>query len=132
MNRRVNASTVLRPAERGLTNFNAHRHDRTAAHWFTWRHLRCKLQETQHYGQHDWTLLQLEIIAARTTPCPLTTTGYLAHGLTTDDLRQSGGAVPYMTTWLNRAAATKAYQQREFHWRQGDLFEPRPLEGHRR
>ena len=41
------ASTVLRPAQRGLDRFNSHRQERTTVHWFTWRHLRLKLEETR-------------------------------------------------------------------------------------
>lgn len=135
MRRRADASTVLRPAERGLTRFNQHRQDRTTTHWFTWRHLRCKVQETDHYGQHDWTMLQLEVIASRDTPCPLTTTGYRAHFLDADELAQAGGAVAFMAAWMNREAATRRYQDAEFRWRQGDLFDRQssePEESHAR
>lgn len=67
-------------------------------------------------------MLQLELIAARDTPCPLTSTGYLAHFLDESELAAGGGAVAFMTAWMDRAAATKAYQRAEFLWRQGDLF----------
>jgi hypothetical protein len=39
-------------------------------HWFTWRHLRCKAEEIQY--PQGWTVLRLDIIAARDTPDPLT------------------------------------------------------------
>ena len=122
MRRRAATTTALRPAQRGLVGFNSHRLDRTTTHWFNWRHLRCKLQETPHYLRHGWTMLQLEVIAARTTPCPLTTTGYLAHGLDADELVRHGGAVAFMTAWMDREAANRPYQEREFRWRQGELF----------
>ncbi|MGE0701167.1 MAG: hypothetical protein AB7O57_18880 [Hyphomicrobiaceae bacterium] len=116
-------STVLRPAERGLERFNKHRQERTVVHWFTWRHLRCKLQETRHYISHGWTMLQLEVIASRDTPCPVTTTGYLAHFLDAAELARAGGAIAFMRTWMDREASAKAYQAIEFRWRQGDLFD---------
>ena len=122
MNKRASTTTALRPAQCGLASFNAHRADRTTTHWFTWRHLRCKVQETSHYGRHGWTLLQLDVIASRDTPCPLTNTGYLAYGVDANDLENAGGAVPFLIEWMDRKAATKAYQQTEFRWRQGDLF----------
>jgi hypothetical protein len=116
---------MLRPAERGLASFNKHRQDRTTTHWFTWRHLRCKVQETPHYLRHGWTMLQLEVIAACDPPCPITTTGYRAHFLDADELERAGGAIAFMTDWMNSKAATKAYQSAEFLWRQGDLFDER-------
>lgn len=123
MSRKLASTTILRPAERGLAGFNQHRQERTATHWFTWRHLRCKLQVTPHYLRHGWTMLQLDVVAARDTPCPITATGYLAHFLDQDELAANGGAVAFLTAWMDRAAATKVYQDSEFRWRQGDLFD---------
>lgn len=118
-------ATMLRPAARGLERFNTHRRDRTTVHWFTWRHLRLKLEETAHYTAHGWTMLQLEVIAARDVPCPVTSTGYLAHFLDADELAAAGGAVAFMTDWMGREAQTRRYQDAEFRWRQGDLFDER-------
>ena len=87
------ASTVLRPAQRGLDRFNAHRQERTTVHWFTWRHLRLKLEETRHYTRHGWTMLQLHVIGARDVPCPVTATGYLAHFIDEEELAMASGAV---------------------------------------
>lgn len=123
MTKRGQTTTALRPAQRGLAGFNAHRRDRTTIHWFTWRHLRCKLHETAHYGITGWTLLQLEVIAARDTPCPLTSTGYLAHGIDATELTEAGGAIAFVTAWLDREAEAKRYQRSEFNWRQGDLLD---------
>ncbi len=128
MSQRDRATTSLRPAQRGLEQFNRHRRDRTTTHWFTWRHLRCKLQETAHYLSHGWTMLQLEVIASRDTPCPVTTTGYLAHFLDADELRAAGGATAFMTAWMDREADSKAYKALEFRWRQGDLFDHAGIE----
>ena len=123
MSKDARQSTSLRPAARGLTRFNAHRQDRTTVHWFTWRHLRLKLEETPHYPSHGWTMLQLHVIAARDVPCPLTRTGYFAHFLDEIELAAAGGAVAFMTAWLDRDAALKPYKQAETRWRQGDLFD---------
>ena len=116
-------TTALRPAERGQANFAARIAERTRTHWFTWRHVRFKLLETSQWGGDAFTLLQLEAVASRDTATPLTTTGYLAHGVDSEALSLAGGAVAYITAWLDRDAATRAYKDREFHWRQGDLFD---------
>lgn len=131
MSRRGDTTTALRPAERGITQYK-HLNDRlkarTVTHWFTWRHIRCKVCVTPDYIQKGWTMLQLEIIAARDTPCPISTTGYLAYGIDADELDAAGGTVAFMTGWLNREAAKKAYQKAEFRWRQGDLLDQLTLE----
>ena len=40
-----------------------------------------------------------------------------------DELAAAGGAVAFMTAWLNREALTKRYQKTENRWRQGDLLD---------
>ena len=132
MSRRPTDTTSLRPAQRGLNRFNRHRLQRTTTHWFTWRHLRCKVQVTPHYLSRGWTMLQLEVVAARKTPCPITTTGHLAHFLDEGELARAGGPVAFMTTWLDREAKTKTYQNAEFLWRQGDLFDRGGLDNEKR
>jgi hypothetical protein len=121
-------ATSLRPAQRGLSDFNKHRHDRTTVHWFTWRHLRCKASETRHYLHHGWTMLQLEVIASRNTPCPITTTGYLAQFLDEDELAHAGGAVAFFQDRMEQEAQSKVYKAAEFRWRQGDLFDHAGIE----
>ena len=119
------ASTTLRPAQRGLEHsaqHKAHLDARTITRWLTWRHLRCKILETPDFSGPGWTLLQLEVIAARDVPCPLTHTGYLAHGIDAEELALKGGAEQFFADWMDREAQTKAYQRQEFLWRQRDLI----------
>lgn len=116
-------TTVLTPARSGHRNFQRRIADRTRTHWFDWRHLRCKATETPDFGNPGWTLLQLDIIAARDTPCPITTTGYLAHGIDARELSAAGGAVDFFTAWMDREACTKRFQKILYAWRQGDLVD---------
>jgi hypothetical protein len=102
------ASTALSPAIQRQT------------HWFTWRHLRCKAEETQY--PQGWTVLRLDIIANRDTPDPITKLGTLTHAVRPDELAAAGGPVAYLTGWMTRNARTGNYQKAEFLWRQGDLF----------
>lgn len=92
-------------------------------HWFTWRHLRCKLVESPDAIHRGQTMLELHLIAARDTPCPLTSTGYRCCFLDTEELANANGAVAYMTAWLDREARTKTYRKTEYRWRQGDLLD---------
>jgi hypothetical protein len=103
-------TTALRPAQMGYRRFNTRHQDTTRTHWFTWRHVRCKVLETSQFGRLG-TLLQLEVIASRDTPVPITRTGYLAHGIDSEELS------------LDREAAKRAYKKSEARWRQPDLLE---------
>ena len=91
-------------------------------HWFRWRHVTCKVVEKPNqFGNCD-TLLELHVIAARDTPVPITSTGFLAHFMATAALSNAGGPVAFFTAWMDREAKSKDYQRAEFLWRQGDLF----------
>ena len=92
-------------------------------HWFTWRHVRCKVVERPRYFGDCDTLLELTVIAARDTPVPITSSGYLVHFMATAALEKAGGPVAFLTDWMDREARTKAYQEAEQRWRQGDLFD---------
>lgn len=118
---RFSATTALRPVQRGHTGF-AHYADRTTTRWLTWRHARLKVLETPNHLNHGWTLLRLEIVGARDTPLPITTTGYLECGVSADDLTAAGGVAAYLVAWMDQEAPSRAYQKAEFLWRQGDLF----------
>ena len=114
------ASTALSPPRRNVNT--------PFAHWFTWRHVRCKINERPRYLGNDTTLIELYVIAARDTPVPITATGFLAHFIATDALQTAGGPVAFFTAWMDREAKGKRYQSAEFLWRQGDLLDPLELE----
>jgi len=119
------STTILTPPRPGthLHNDLRNPHPRfTRVHWFTWRYLRCKVTETSNYRIAGWALLQLQTIAPRDTPCPLTHTGYLAHGIDMEELADAGGTEAFMTAWLDQEAATTRYQQIEDCWRHSDLL----------
>ncbi len=124
MKRAASTTTFLTPRQRG------HR-DRlrdvpeARTYWFTWRHTRFKLTETPNPSFSGWIVLRLDAIASRDTPVPVTPTGFLMHAMEAEALADAGGAVAFITDWLDRQAATKAYQEREFLWRQGDFFDGR-------
>ena len=90
-------------------------------HWFTWRHVRCKVIETPN-SFAGLTHLELHAIAARDVPLPITHTGYKSHFVATQALAEAGGAVAMFTRWMDTEATSKAYRDAEFLWRQGDLF----------
>lgn len=121
---RSSSTTSLSAAARlGDERFRRHQQDRarrTTSHWFTWRHLRCKVDAVPDVIDAATTHLELTVIAARDVPCPITETGFLAHQIDTEELAVTGGAVAFFTDWMNREARSKHYQHAEFLWRQGD------------
>lgn len=118
MSKAPRASTALSAATGPLT------------HWFTWRHVRCKVVETPNsFAGH--THLELNAIAARDVPLPITRTGYKSHFIDPQALAEAGGPVALFTVWLEETARSKAYQDAEFRWRQGELF-PETKAGPRR
>lgn len=124
--RGASTTSLVAAADPGFERWRRHKQQidaRTVTHWFTWRHLRCKVSLIPDYGSPGWTLLELHVIAARDTPCPLTDTGYLAHQLDTEQLAVAGGPVAFFQAWMDREAATKSYRAAEFQWRQGDLLD---------
>lgn len=126
MSKPGSTTTVLTPAARGLHTYDAHRarlKARTTTHWFTWRHVRCKVEVTSDYLQDGWTHLQLHVIAARDTPVPITGSGYLSHGIDAQELSAAGGAVAFLTAWMDREARARRFQDILYRWRQGDLLD---------
>ena len=127
MGRRVGTTTsFLTPAQLGHRNYDTRYASQTRTHWFTWRHIRFKLEETSNVMRRGWTVLRLDAIAARVTPVPATPTGFLMHAMDAEELADAGGAVAFVTDWLNRDATTRAYKRKEFLWRQGNLFPDEP------
>ena len=62
------------------------------------------------------------MVRPKRAPIPITETGYRSHFIDTLDLINAGGAVTFVTAWLDREAKSKDWQNREFKLRQGDLF----------
>lgn len=120
---RTRATTAHCPPRRGYDPFAAPKRHKIRTHWFTWRHVRCKVTETSDYLSNGWTMLELTVIAARDTPVPITETGFLAHGIDTDELKAAGGTVAFFASWMDREAKSKRYQEADYLWRQGDLLD---------
>ena len=99
------------------------RSKRTAIrHRVVWRHITCRLLHTRDYLEPGWTQLEIVVVTPKDAPLPITEPGYLAHYLSEDELVAAGGAVAFVTTWLDREATTKRYAEAESRWRQLPLF----------
>ena len=106
MARSTCSTTMLRPAQRGHTAYAKHQAEHTITHWLRWRGVSLKLSEINNPRWSGWTILHLEVVAARDTPVPITNTGFLQHGIDAEELSAAGGAVAFMTAWLDREAET--------------------------
>lgn len=95
---------------------------RKTSHRFTWRGITLRADHTPNYINDGWSHIELRLLAPKGAPVPITSTGYLSHFLSDDDLLVTGGAVSFFTAWLDRDARSKAWVKTEAAWRQGDLF----------
>jgi hypothetical protein len=67
--------------------------------------------------------VEIESIAPKKAPLPITETGYKSHFLPALDLVNAGGPVTFVTAWLNREASGKAWRVQASAKAQGDLFQ---------
>ena len=123
MARSTRSTTMLRPAQRGHTAYARNQAEHTTTHWMRWRGVSLKLSEINNPRWSGWTILHLEVVAARDTPVPITNTGFLQHGIDAEELSAAGGAVAFMTAWLDREAETPRFRRAVARWKQGDLFD---------
>lgn len=67
--------------------------------------------------------IEVQSIAPDKAPLPITGTGYRSHLLSPAELVQAGGAVPFVTSWLDQEAKAKNWTRAAQARAQGDLFD---------
>ena len=67
--------------------------------------------------------LEIRAIEPERTRLPITETGYKSHFCQHADIEQYGGAIGFVTAWLESEARSAAWQNHIEKSRQGDLFE---------
>lgn len=97
-------------------------HKKTATAKLVWRDVTCRVRHTPHYLSKGWSHIEIVVVSPKKAPLPITETGYLSHFLDEKLLKKAGGPVTFFLDWIEREAATKAWANTEFNWRQGDLF----------
>lgn len=95
---------------------------RSPSHRLDWRGVTCRVRHTRDYLNPGTDHIEIEVVSPKGAPLPVTTTGYRSHFIAADDLAAAGGAVAFVTRWLDREATTKAWIKTDLAWRQGDLF----------
>lgn len=85
-------------------------------------HVRLHITHARDYLAQGQDHIEVESIAPRKTPLPITETGYRSHFINPLELVNAGGTVTFVTAWLDREAKGKAWQQQHARRSQGDLF----------
>jgi len=85
--------------------------------------VRIRIVHARRYLSATSDHLQIESVSPAKAPLPISPTGYLSHFIGPLDLVNAGGPVSFVTAWLERVAASKAYIAAERKRSQGDLFQ---------
>ncbi len=98
-------------------------------HSVSWTHpitrepRRLELTHTRDYLHEGSDHLEIRSIKPGRAPHPLSETGYHSHFMDAAELKAAGGAVKFVTGWLDREARSKVFIQAEQKRLQGSLFD---------
>ena len=97
-------------------------------HRITWKGIVIEISYCPRWLEGDidgYNIAHLEIkaIEPERAPLPITETGYKSHFCQCADIEQYGGAIEFVTAWLDSEARSAAWQNHIEKSRQGDLFE---------
>ena len=85
--------------------------------------VRVRIVHSRDYLGQGQDHIEVESIAPKKAPLPISETGYRSHFLSPLDLVNDGGPVTFVTAWLDREAKGKDWQKRQTVRQQGDLFQ---------
>ena len=85
--------------------------------------VRIRITHARDYLVQGTDHVEVESIKPRKAPLPITSTGYLSHFIPALELANAGGPVTFVTAWIEREAAGKAWQKQTAIKAQGDLFQ---------
>ena len=95
---------------------------RPATYKIEWRGVLIVIRHELDYLWPGTSHIEVHVVRPKRAPIPITETGYRSHFINTLELINAGGAVTFVTAWLDIEAKSKAWRNREFESRQGDLF----------
>ena len=84
---------------------------------------RVRITHSRDYLGQGQDHIEVESIAPKKAPLPITETGYRSQFLSPLELVNDGGPVVFVTAWLDREAKGKEWQKRQAVRSQGDLFQ---------
>jgi hypothetical protein len=85
--------------------------------------VRIRITHSRDYLGQGQDHIEVESLAPKKAPLPITETGYRSHFIAPLDLVNDGGPVTFVTAWLDREAKGKDWQKRVVIRQQGDLFQ---------
>ena len=94
----------------------------------TWRNpvtnedVRIRITHARDYLATGNDHIEVESIAPKKAPLPITETGYRSHFLSPLELMNAGGPVTFVTTWIEHEAKGKTWSKAATAKQQGDLF----------
>lgn len=104
---------------------NAPRRTRYEIAWInplTSQTVKIRITHSRDYIASGTDHIEIESIAPKKAPLPMTETGYRSHFLEKGIVEGAGGARAFVTAWLEAEAKTEAWQQVEQDSRQMSLF----------
>ena len=87
-----------------------------------WRGIRLVLRHQLDYLWPGTSHIEVTVVTPQHAVIPITETGYRSHFIGTLELINAGGAVTFVTAWLDREAKSKSWIMRELRVTQDDLF----------
>lgn len=84
--------------------------------------VKIRITHSRDYLASGTDHIEIESIAPKKAPLPMTETGYRSHFVPPLDLMNAGGPVTFVTAWLDQEAKGKAWTKATTSKAQGDLF----------
>lgn len=85
--------------------------------------VRLRITHARNYLSQGSDHIEIESIAPKRAPLPITETGYRSHFMKAEDLAALGGARRFVESWLATTAKSKEWQRSQQAAAQGDLFQ---------
>ncbi|MFA5952597.1 MAG: hypothetical protein WC807_20220 [Hyphomicrobium sp.] len=79
-------------------------------HMIQWQGMAVSIRHVANWSGTGFDHIEVQTILPPRAPLPITETGYRSHFLHGEDLAGRGGAVAFVTKWLDHEARSAAWQ----------------------
>ena len=86
---------------------------RIITHKLMWRDILIIVREQADYLWPGQSHIEIHVARPKRAIIPITETGYRSHFIGSEELSLAGGALAFVTAWLDREAASKKWQRAE-------------------
>lgn len=91
---------------------------RIVTHKIEWHDILLVIHEQHDYLWPGQSHIEVYVVRPKHAVIPITQTGYRSHFIDTEDLSLAGGAIAFITNWLDREAVCKKWQPADLEARQ--------------